>query len=243
MAQIGKNLSIYIDGINLACAFKNFDDARETEMLDTTALCVSDGRTFKPGLSTGTLEGSGIWDADTTNQDQIDDVMKAAFANKTVQVVTSSKETLAVGGVAVMAQSAKVQNYSIENQLGQLIMCSVSLQADNGIEYGKWLFSDTDSGSGTNGSSVDNGAASTNGGLFQGHLYLASDSAATNANFKLQGSALGSVWTDIDDESVGANKGAVTFTIAAGTTVPRYLRVVFTATGGKAYGVAAFIRR
>lgn len=240
---IGKNIFFIVDGIRLHNALKTFSSAMEAEELDSTVLGSSGAfRTFVSGFKNGSLSLEGIWDSDTTNNDKIHDVLKAAFDSQTAKQLLASFGTIAIGGPALMLRDSKVLQYGISPNVGELIMATAELRADNAIEPGLWLFNGNATSASVNGTSVDNAAASTNGGHYQGHTYLESDSTATDSSFKLQHSTDNSVWADVEAaQSVGATKGSISRVVTG--TINRYTRIVFTATGGKAYGVAALVRR
>lgn len=238
----GKNIFFIIDGVKLHHALKSFGSDMKTDEYDTTSLGSSGAfRTYVAGFKGGELSLEGMWDADTTNTDEIDDVMKAAFDGQSAKQLLISFGTIANGGPALMLKDAKVLEYAPKIEIGALIMCTARLRADNAIEPGKFHYYNSASGA-DNGTSVDNSASSANGGYYQGHLYQESDSAATNASFKLQHSTDNSTWADVESaQSVGAARGSISRAVTG--TINRYTRIVFTPSGGKGYGVAAFVRR
>lgn len=240
---IGKNVFFVANGVRLHDALKSFSPSMESDELDSTTLGTTGGhRSFVPGFRSGTLSMEGVWDYDTTNEDEIDDVLKAAFGDQTATQILASYGTIVNGEPALMVMDGKVLSYGVTNEIGQLIMASAEVRSDNGIESGKWHFDGSATSTTSNGTSVDNAASSANGGYYQGHLYLADDSTATNGSFTLQHSTDNSVWVDVEAiQAVGATKGAVSREVTG--TINRYTRIVFTATGGKGYGVAAFVRR
>lgn len=243
MASVARNLSIFVSGWELSCVFTSFTSNGETDMLDTTTLCKS-SKTYTAGLKNGTISASGVWESDPANANKIHDIMQAAFVNQWDLPITATKETAAVGNRVLLAQNAKVSSFNLPVDTGTLITLDAEFQQDNGLEHGILLFDGTDAAVGTNGSTVDNAAGTTNGGLFIAHVYLESDSVNTDGAFTLQHSTDGSTWADlIASTAVGGNIGSISSVVAAGTTVNRYLRAVFLTTTGKGYGVASFVRR
>lgn len=239
----GKNIFFIVNGVRLHNALKSFSADMTQDELDTTALGSTGAfRTFVGGFKNGNLDLEGIWAADTTNQDEIDDVMKAAFNNQSKLQVLASFGTIANGGPALMAADASVLGWNVTPTVGELIMATANLRADNAIEPGLWHYNNSATGA-SNGASVNNSADTTNGGHYQGHLYEESDSTAADASFTLQHSDDNAVWVDVEAaQSVGASVGAVSREVTG--TIEQYTRIVFTpAGGGKGYGVAAFVRR
>lgn len=91
----------------------------------------------------------------------------------------------------------------------------------------------------TNGSTVDNGAASSNGLLV--YLHILASSGGTWA-FKVQHSTDGSAWSDLI--SFSANGSAITAEQGASTgTVNQYLRFVATRTSGTVTVVCTAVRQ
>ena len=240
---IGKNIFFICDGVRLHTALTSFSPTLESEELDTTTLGTSGGfRTYTPGFKSGSLSLEGLWDADTTAQDKIDDVLKAAFSGSTPKQIMTTLGTIAHGALVLMLQDADVVSYNAgKSSVGELIMVDAEVKSDNGVETGKIHYYDS-ADSAENGASVDNAVATDNGGYFQAHLYLEDDSAATDANFKMQHSDDNSTWVDIavTDAGIGGDVGANSVEITG--TVERYTRVVFEP-DDLAYGVAAFARR
>lgn len=239
---VGKNIFFIANGIRLHDALKSFQPSMTKDELDATTLGTTGAfREFVGSFKSGQLDLEGIWDSDTVNLDEIHDVLMAAFNNDADVQLLASFEAIVNGQTALMLYNGQVLDYGIPADTGALIMAQAKLRADNAIEGGKWHYNNNATGA-SNGTSVDNGAATTNGGHYQGHLYLESDSAALNASFTLQHSTDNSVWVDVEAaQSVGANAGAVSRVVTG--TINRYTRIVFTPTGGKGYAVGAFARR
>lgn len=236
------NCRILVDGADLACAFTDIKFNQEADSLDNTTLCNTGDRTFEPGLRKGDLSFSGIYDALDTTKDKIDDVLSKALDSRNDLILTASIGAIAPGGPALMAKGAKTK-YEVSSPLGQLVMSSGEMQSDENILRGQFLFDGAANAGQTSGTSVDNTTSSNKGGIFHAHTYLKTDSTGTNGSFILQHSADNATWVDlIAGAEIGAANGAFAITVAKGVTINRYVRVLFTATGGKAYAVAAFKR-
>ncbi len=96
-----------------------------------------------------------------------------------------------------------------------------------------------------NGTSVDNGASTTNGGA--GFLSVPVNTRNGNITVKIQHSADNSTFADLVTFTVvsSTTKTSQRVEVASGTTVNRYLRVNYTVAGssGSATPVVAFTRR
>jgi hypothetical protein len=236
--SLAKGLSIYVNGYNLAVAFQSFNPTATLAEHDATALADT-ARSYEPGFQDASISGAGVWEYDSTNLDKIHNILSAAILAQTSLVVTWSLETLAVGAVAMLINGAQ-SKYEINSPLDALITVVSDIKSTNGLNFGKWLFNAAVASTTTNGTSIDNAAASTNGGLFHVHVQ---DGTATDCDVKVQHSTDNSVWVDLASCNNFAATGASSATVAAGTTVNRYIRASVTTSGGSSTVQAAFARR
>jgi len=239
---IAQSNSFLMNGVQLACFLKSFTPTAETEALDATVLC-NTYKSFEFGYRTGMISAEGLFSADAVNADDIHDVFKAAYDAGTSNVVTASLGTVAVDAPAIMMDGPQLK-YAIDTITGQLITVNAEFQATNGIAFGKWLANVQLNSGTTNGTSVDNTAGTTNGGVFHVHLH---NNTASDCDFKVQHSTDNSSWSDLTGAAVNnlsAAHSSGSATVATGTTVSRYIRLVSVITGGDTTLVsAAFARR
>lgn len=239
---LAKNLKFYMNGVPLGCALQSFDAQSEVETLDATTLCKS-SKVYTTGLKTGTVSASGIWDYDQTNADEIHNVFSTAYASGNTGVVFGSLAALATNADCVIFDATQT-SYNVEIENGALIMCNADFQSTTGIGYGKVLLAETVvNNTTTNGSQVDKGSSTSNGGIFQIQIQNPSQIAGS---CKIQHSTNPSLgWTDITGGSItlSGNKFEGT-SVAVTGTVNRYLRAVATASAvGNITFTAAFARR
>lgn len=236
---IAKGLSIYMNGVSLGCALQSLDATATTEALDSTTLC-QNARSYAKGMKNGTVSSSGIWDYDQSTLNKIHNVFSTAYNAGTENVVTATLAAIAVGADSLLFNATQ-SSYNVEVPNGQLIMCSADFQATSGINYGKIIFNAAVNNTTTNGTSLDNGASSANGGLFQAQVQNPSELAGS---IKLQHSTNNSVWVDLTTLTLtGAGKKYEGLSAELTGTVNQYVRAVATATGGSITFVAAFARR
>lgn len=237
---IAQNISFFANGYNLAPALKSYSVSLGLEEVDASVLAVN-YRSYEAGFASGTLSASGIFDSDGTDLDEIHDVLSAAFTDRDTVSVMTSLGTLAVGGDVFLMNACETQ-YDVDVPLGQLIMSNVEMRSKTGLDFGKCLASVQLNSGTTNGTAVDNAAASSNGGLFQVHLQ---NDDATDCDFTLQHSTDNSVWVDLATVTNLSDANSFGYaTVAAGTTVSRYIRLKSVITGGNTTLVSAgFARR
>ena len=184
-----------------------------------------------------------MFDADATNLNAIHDVLSAAFASKAENVLTVGIGAFAVGSVCMMMDACQI-TYNRPIEAGVLLTVDASFRSSNGNNHGYFLRSASAAAGTHNGTGVDNGAASSNGGVF--HVHLNNDTA-TDVDVKVQHSPDNSTWADLTGavvNNLSAEYASGSATVAAGTTVDRYVRSVAVVTGGSVLNLtAAFARR
>lgn len=240
-ASIAKNCTILVDGYDLSCAFKSLNMVKSVDELDTTALCTTGDRSFVPGLKEGTLDLEGYYAYDGTDLDELENVLETAFANQSNVVISASLGALSVGGVAFMVTGGQT-SHDVSSVLNQVIMATATIRATGNIYGGQWLYNDTVDDDTDTGSSVDNTAGTTDGGIIHFHAY-APDGDITASEVVIEHSANNSDWDELGSVGIGDGFGAAAAEIPAGTTVNRYLRASVTATDGAATFAASFYRR
>jgi hypothetical protein len=240
-ASIVKNCSVFIDGYDLSCAFKGLRVQKQMGEVDSTAICTTGDRTFIPGLKSGTLTLDGIYDFDGTNEDQLENILDTAFDAQAELIVSATFGTISVGGEIWMTRGGQTAK-EVQSVLEQLIMTNATIRAAGNVFRGTVLFNSAVDDTAEVGSSVDNGAATTNGGILHYHSHTA-DGDITESEILVESSTDNSSWsTFIATQALGAGSGALVVQVAFGTTVPRYLRATVTNSDGEATGVAAFHR-
>lgn len=240
--SVAQLTTFLMNGYELACYLKSFTPEAMTDALDATVLC-NNYKSFQAGFKDGSLSAEGIFSADSVNADDIYDVLKAAFSAGTNNLITASFGQAVAGSPAIMMSGAQGK-FGVPIKTAELIMVTADFQCSDGMNFGVYLLNEAIAAGTVNGTSVDNGAATANGGVF--HVHLQNDTA-TDVDTKLQHSTNGSSWADVsgavvNDLSAAHAYGSVT--VAAGTTINRYIRAVSVVTGGDATKVtAAFARR
>ena len=122
---------------------------------------------------------------------------------------------------------------------------SVSIQPDGPVDWGQVIAVEAAVTVDGNGTAVDGGAASSNGGV--AHIHSTAFTGLTNNVVTIEGSADGvSSWATISGGTFATitGIGSERLVIAAGVSVPRYLRVVDNVTGsGSHTRFVSFARR
>lgn len=160
----------------------------------------------------------------------------------TPQAVTFIPDTPALGGVAWMLlgnQSA----VTFGSTASGLVESTVSIQPDGGVDWGQVVAVEAAVTADGNGTAVDNGAASANGGV--AHIHSTAFSGLTSNDVIIEHSVDGSTsWATLATFTQVTGVGSERVVVAAGTAVRRYLRVVDDVTGtGSHTRFVSFARR
>jgi hypothetical protein len=147
----------------------------------------------------------------------------------TPQPVTVGFSGGALGSVAWMLlgnQSAVTFGSSV----GDLVSANVTIQPDGGIDWGQVIAIEAAITADGNGTAVDNGAASANGGV--AHIHSTAFSGLTSNDVRIEHSVNGSTsWATLATFTQVTGVGSERVVVAPGTAVRQYLRVVDDVTG------------
>lgn len=241
---VAKDLRTYIDQYDLSAAFKAVKPHADVASLDATTFGASSAKAFLSGLRNGTLDLEGLFSADNVNHNQLDDVLGQAVESKPAPRVVTVIPVGGVNGNRAILFNANEVKYEVDVKLGQVIMATAGMQSTSGFDSGivlHTLGAETSSG---NSASQDNSALSSNGGAAHLHVTAVSGGSPT-ATIKVQHSVDNSTWVDLVTFTAATAATSQRVEVAAGATVNRYLRVLFTLGGSTPSFtfVVAFARR
>ena len=237
----GKNTAVFINGYDVSQYLNDITTSRQVTTAETTVY----GQTVKTYISAlrdGTLTAKGLWEGSTTG---VSAIFEGLTQSSTDPVVTAAVEGATVGTTCHMTASIETQ-YQIQSPIANVNQLSASFQADGGLDSGKLLMANSviTAATTTNGTAVDNGAASSNGGF--AHIHATNNTRTGATTVKIQHSTDSSTWVDLatfTNVAIATVSGQ-RITVASGTTVNRYLRAVVTTTGtGTITTSVAFARR
>lgn len=223
----GRTTKLLVDQYDLSAFFQSTDVDASVAMLKTTAYGDTAER-YIAGLKDGTLGLTGLYDGGASAADAI---LSAALQSAGGEIITAAPEGLAVGK-RLRQLLSRLSNYKVSLPHDGVVGTSASLQSDGGIDAGVSLH-DLAAETGTgNSTSVDNAAASTNGGVAHLHLTAVTAVGGDTLDVKVQHSTNDSTWVDLvtfAQLTTALTKERVV--VAAGTTVNRYLRGLWTKGG------------
>jgi hypothetical protein len=232
----GKSSKVYLDEFDMSAYLNSSDVSFTNETAETTAYG-AEARSYAMSQETGTLSLAGMYDA-VSGAGSSDQEFAAILGAAVTPVVTIATAAGTIGNRAVLAQAAET-SYTTASPVADINSVTVDMQCTSdvstniisGLSYGVQLATGSSIAFGALGNlaSVDNLAASLNGGVAIMHAVANTVDAATT--IKVQHSTDDAVWadlitfTDVASTSLGSEISAVT------GTVNQYLRAIATAAG------------
>jgi hypothetical protein len=235
----GRQTEVLLDQFRLSPYLSNYDPTADVDIPPTTTYASTAVRRQVVGLKDAQASLSGFHDAVAGGSQA---VLTAAMAAATASVLTVAKEGLTIGKPAEL-MSVREKTFKSAAPVDGVVPISVDLVADGGIDFGVSLHALAAETTTANSASVDNGAATTNGGV--GHIHATAISGTPTLDDKIQHSTDNITFPDLITFTQLTAAGKQRVEVAAGTTVNRYVREAHTIGGGTpsiTYAVA-FARR
>jgi len=223
----GDHVQVLVDGYELTGDSNNISISDQRKMLDVTAFADAVHK-FIPGKRQASLDHSGYMNAASAGSHP---VLKGVDVDGVVSVLVGDNTTPAEGDIAY-SLSVRQGKYSPQPAVGAFIPFS-AMFATKG-ELGSWgvaLAVPVTFTNSANGGSVDNGAATSNGGA--AFLHILQAAASDTYAIIVEGSTTGSFGGEettlatftLDASSLGSERAAIS------GTIPRYTRWKATRTG------------
>ena len=233
-AQVSR---LYVGLLQFSGYTKGYNLAYQSEMLDVTVL-TSTSKEFIPGQESATFNVDMLLDNAATASSQFGILYTA---KSTPQVVTLAPSGTARGAETWQVQSNEL-NFNTTAAAADVVNATVAFQSDGLVDPGVVIDPETAITVDTNGTSVDNTAATSNGGV--AHLHVTAYSGLTSNSIILEHSTNNSVWTTLATFTLVTGTGSERLVVAPGTTVNRYLRIRDDVTGtGSCTRFVSFARR
>jgi hypothetical protein len=216
----GKDTKVYIDSNDLSSYLSSADPSRTVDVGETTTFG-SSNKTYVAGEKDATVSFSGFFDstADAIIQGLVGTNDKVALIG--LDGVDATDDCMFGKGVTT--------NYGISSPVGDVVAVTFDLQA-SGFFSGSVLENATVTATG-NGTARDNASSTANGG---GAFIIATSVSGTSTptlTAKITHSADNSTYADLVTFTALTSAGAEVKEVASGTTVNRYLKVVYTVSG------------
>ena len=231
----GFNSRFFVGSQRWSVYARNIDAGVTVEQYDTS--CLEDrAQVFLNGRTNGSVSLAMMLDMVGSGQFALATTWEA-----TPQPLTIGYDGCALSAVAWMVLGNK-SGSTISSPINDVVTADVQVQPDGGVDWGLVLAAEEAIADDTNGTSVDNGASTANGGV--AHLHVTGFTGLTSDDIIIEHSANNSTWATLGTFATVTGVGSERLTIAAGTTVNRYLRVVDDVTGtGACTRAVRFARR
>ena len=235
----GKSVKVFVDEFDFSSYFNDVSASTMVETAETSTFG-SDAKEYITGLVDGTVSLSGMFEA--TASVGTDDYFETVLGGDTKQKVIVAPEGHALGSRAVMLES-DATSYEVSGAIADVVQASAEFQSSEGVEHGVILSSGSAVSETGNGTGVDNGAATTNGGV--GYLSVPVNTRNGDVTVKIQASADNSTFADLITFTAVSTATTTSERVEVTGTVARYLRVSYTVAGatGSATPIVAFSRR
>lgn len=219
----GKRTAVFLNGTDMSPFLNDATTTQEIETAETTTFSDND-KTYIVGLGDGTISTSGLFDGSAGASDA---VLSGAVGQED-NTFTVLPDGTAVGSRSIIA-NGQLTSYEVSSPVGDVVAISAEVQADGGLYHGSALAANTVVATSGNGTSVDNGAATSNGIL--ANVHVTSNDRDGSASFAVQHSADDSVWADLVTFTSFSASTTGGESITSTGTVNRYLRAAHTLGG------------
>ena len=239
----GKNTKVLVDQFDLSSYFNDVSLSASVETAETTTFGVSGGaKTYVSGLSDSTVTTSGLFDGAAGAVDEI--IGNILSSDTDVNFTVAPDGGMTLGARCVSGQAIETK-YDVTSPVSDVVSISCDFQVDAEASRAVILAPlSTVSATGTS-TSVDNGAASTNGG--SAILHVPTNTRNGTIIVKIQHSSDNTTFVDLVTFATVSTATATSqrVVVAVATTVNRYLRMSYTVAGstGSAIIAATFGRR
>ena len=224
----GNQAQVLLDEFNLHQFAQSFScepmiDLHDASVLGTTS------RIKHPGLKHATASSALFLDDAATTGSY--DVLKSKYGAATPGILSYAQLGFAIGNPAILLYLNSIR-FGVESIVEDLNKLSFNAEAaEDAADFGVSLHAYAAETSSTNSASVDNAAATTNGGVGVIHVAAISGTSTPTLTAKIQHSVDNSVWVDLITFTALTAVGKQRVEVAAGTTINRYLRTISTITG------------
>lgn len=235
----GKGVAVLVDEYDFSSYFNDMTATSSVDTAETSTFGTS-AKSYVTGHQDGTVSLGGYFES--TDSVGTDQYFASKLAGATKQKVIVMPGGHSNGARAVLIES-DTTSYEVSSPIADVVGASAEFQASDGVEHGVVLSSGSAVSATGNGTSVDNGASTANGGV--GFLSVPTNTRNGNITVKIQSSADNSTFADLITFTVVSSAAKTSQKVEVTGTVARYLRVSYTVAGstGSATPTVAFARR
>lgn len=239
----GKNTAVFVDQYDLQQFLNQATMSASADTAETSAFGQG-AKTYVVGLRDAQFSVGGMFDGTTG---AIDQVMSTIASVDTPNSITYAPEGLSATGVRAQLLAANDTSYEVTSPISDVVSVAAQFQGTGGCDYGFVLTPRTvfNTAATTNGTSIDNLALTSNGGV--AHLHVTGNTRDGATTVIVQHSADNTTFTTLASFTAvsAASVSGQRVVVATGTTVNRYVRAQVTVAGttGSVTATVAFARR
>lgn len=241
----GKSTSVLIGSLDASIYLNNADFPISISTAEVTTFRTGDAKSYIPGHADATASFSGFYDG------AVGTISPVLYAMADVQDGTSYPVTYCPDGGAAVGRNAELAavlltGINTSSPVASATTIKVDGQATGGAAGGKVLNGDTTLTSATiTGTTVDDGAATGNGGV--AHIHVPLNSRTASVDVKVQHSTNGTTWVDLAQQTVPAGVAVsgttpfgqpTAYRLTVAGTINRYVRALITPTAGSGSYIA-----
>lgn len=231
---------LIVGKVNVSCIATGVDFGKARNMIDRTSLCDTSRVFIRSGVDMSTLSVNAMFDDDTSAGSYWAE-LTTNDSGGALLPITVAPAGLTAGNHVWLANAYQMAYRPTANVDGGVDL-GLEFETSGLAEFGQSIVDLAAVSSTSNSAAVDGGAASSNGGI--AHLHVTAVDTPTTLDVDIEHSVDGSTSWDVlaSFTQVTTATASERITVAAGTTVRRYLRAAFTVSGTSYTCAVAFAR-
>lgn len=239
MATSSHLTRLIVGKVSVSCIATGVSLNTDRNVIDRTALCDA-SKVFIPGQFEHGMSVQAMFDDDGTAGSYWAELTDN-YASDTLLPVTVAPYGLTAGNQVWLAEAYQM-SYAPSSGVGDGVDLGLDFATTGVALFGQSITDLAAVTSSANSAAVDGGAASSNGGV--AHLHVTALASPTTFDVDIEHSVDGSTsWAVLGSfTQVTTATATERITVAAGTTVRRYLRAAFTVSGTSYTCSVAFAR-
>ena len=237
----GKSAGVLYGAYDLSAFFNEASMSQSVETAETTTFG-SGAKSYITGLKDGTFSLSGMFDGVAAGIDEVISASVGDSANVPITIIPQQAATMVVSDVSFSGETLET-SYEVSSPVGDVVSANMEGQITGGMDRGIILAPKTVVSATATGTSVDQTASTTNGGV--GYLHVTANTRNGAITVKVQHSSDNSTFADLITFTSVSSTTIVSERIAVIGTVNRYVRASYTVAGssGSATTTVAFSRK
>jgi hypothetical protein len=237
----GKSAGVLYGAYDLSAFFNEASMSQSVETAETTTFG-SGAKSYITGLKDGTFSLSGMFDGVAAGIDEVISASVGDSANVPITIIPQQAATMVVSDVSFSGETLET-SYEVSSPVGDVVSANMEGQITGGMDRGIILAPKTVVSATATGTSVDQTASTTNGGV--GYLHVTANTRNGAITVKVQHSSDNSTFADLITFTSVSSTTIVSERIAVTGTVNRYVRASYTVAGssGSATTTVAFSRK